>query len=173
MLDLIFRGRSLVFETALGADEVTRRLAREVTPPKWQHQETRTQLFEGTFADGRFHMVRLVRGRNSFRPVIEGRLSPTPRGTRIDVQLRLHPLVLGLSAILFGIGGLVAVIAAAESLARREPAPQLIVVPLMAAASAVIAVAASLEARKATRLLARVFDSEPTWTTASPATENA
>lgn len=142
-------------------------------PPKWQFHETRTQLFEGTFADGRFHMVRLVRGRNSFRPMIDGRLAPGPAGARVDVVLRLHPLVLGLCAILFGIGGLVALIAAGESLARHEPVPPLIVVPLMAAAAAVIAVAASLEASKATRLLAQVFESQPAGTTASPGPQSA
>lgn len=161
MLDLLFRGRPLVFETGLGVDEVTRRLAREVVPPKWQFRETRTQLFEGTFSDGRFHMVRLVRGRNSFRPLIDGSVKPGPKGARVDVVLRLHPLVLGLCAVLFGLGALVATVAAAESLTTRTMSPGALIGAGFMLMFVVFLVATVVEAGTATRLLAKLFEAEP------------
>lgn len=161
MLDLLFRGRALVFETELGVDEIARRLAREVVPPKWQFRETRTQMFEGTFSDGRFHMVRLVRGRNSFRPMIDGSVKAGPKGARVDVVLRLHPLVLGLCAVLLAVGALVATVAVAESLTARTLSPGALVGAAFMLVFVVFLVAAVVEARTATRLLARLFEAEP------------
>jgi hypothetical protein len=161
MLDLVFRGRALVFETALGVDEVTRRLAREVVPPKWQFRETRTQLFEGTFSDGRFHMVRLVRGRNSFRPLIDGSVTPGSKGARVDVVLRLHPLVLGLCAVLFAVGALVATVAGAESLTTGTTSPGWLFSGALVLVFLVFLVATVVEARTATRLLATLFEAAP------------
>jgi len=132
MIDLLFRGRTLVFESSLSREEVTKRLQREIAPATSQWYENRPQLFEGTLSDGRFRMVRLVRGRNSFRPVVEGELVATPRGVRIDARLTLHPVVVGLCAILFALGGLVAMVAVSEFLSTREASPQLFVMIWMA-----------------------------------------
>jgi hypothetical protein len=161
MIDLLFRGRRLVFESSLSREEVTARLQREVAPATWQWRKTSRQLFEGTFADGRFHMIRVVRGRNSFRPVIEGQIVPQPHGVRIDVQLRLHPLVVIICGVLFTFGAGVAVIAVSEYLSTREPSPQLFVAGLMALVFSVFLVAPGVEAAKSTRLLANLFQSTP------------
>jgi len=108
MIDLLFRGRKLVFQSRLSLDEVTERLQREVAPPKWQLIETRPRQFVGTFSNGRFSMARMVGGRNSFRSMIEGHLSPGSKGTPIDVQLRLHPFIVIFCAGMFGVGAMVA-----------------------------------------------------------------
>jgi hypothetical protein len=63
MLDLLFGGRRLVFESPLTHGEITARLQREVAPAVWEWHEARPNLFEGTFADSGFYMVRLVRGK--------------------------------------------------------------------------------------------------------------
>jgi hypothetical protein len=161
MMDLLFRGRRLAFESPLSREEVTRRLQREVAPPAWTWYEQRPQLFEGTFADDRFRMVRLVRGRNSFRPVIEGRLLPGRNGVRIEVQLKLHPLVLILCGLLVVVGGSIAVLVASELSTTRQVPPQVSFVVWMAVVFSVFLVVTLLEARKAARLLADVFESEP------------
>jgi hypothetical protein len=85
MLDVFLRGRELVFESPVAPDDLTGRLRRELAPPVWRLVEDRPQLFVGTFENDRFHMARLVRGRNSFRPMIEGVLRPSGGGTRIEV----------------------------------------------------------------------------------------
>jgi hypothetical protein len=104
MLDLLVRGRHLVFDTTLDRAEATERLQREIAPPVWQLYERRPQLFEGRLEAERFSVVRLVRGRNSFRPVIEGQLLSGPIGTRVRVTLRVHPVVLIFSGFLAAIG---------------------------------------------------------------------
>jgi hypothetical protein len=168
MLDLVFPGRRLQFASPLSSEEVTARLTREVVPPVWGRRETRPQIFEGTFVDGRFHMVRLVRGRNSFRPIIEGQVIPLPVGTRIDVRLRLHPIVVILSAILLTVGAVVAVAVASDPEARDAiPAP---LFALMAGVLGAVFVGMSVvEGRTATRLLAQLFEAPPSRPAASGA----
>jgi hypothetical protein len=145
-------------ESALSLEEATTRLERELVPPavkaEWRRPmeyrafEKRPQSFIGTFAHGRFHMVRLVRGRGSNRPWIDGQLSRTVNGCRVDVRLKVPRFaivvcipfaVLGLLALLlggfFGLWGL-AVIAAP-------------------------AIGWNIEARKAENLLAALFESKP------------
>ena len=85
MIELLFRGRRVVFDSPHGVTEAQARLAREVAVPEWtMRRDQRTQLFVGTVADGRFEVVRLVRGRNSFRPMLAGQLSPSAGGSRIE-----------------------------------------------------------------------------------------
>lgn len=162
MFDLLFRGRRVVFDSPHGVAEAQARLAHEVAAPAWSmRRDQRTQLFEGTVSDGRFEVVRRVQGRNSFRPMIEGQLSPSAGGSRIEVRLRMSPAVLVLLAILLGVGGLVASVAAFDLLARNEVVTAaLVILAVPAVAFAVLGLAGS-EARRATRMLAGVFDAEP------------
>ena len=162
MIDLLFRGRRVVFDSPYGATEAQARLAREVAVPEWtMRRDQRTQLFVGTVTDGRFEVVRLVRGRNSFRPMLAGQLSPSAGGSRIEVRLRMAPAVLVLLVFLLCVGGLVAFVAASDLLARNEAVTAaLVILAVPALAFAVLGLAAS-EARRATRLLAGVFEAEP------------
>jgi hypothetical protein len=160
MIDLL-RGRSLVFETRLSPDEITRRLEREVAPPAWRIYENRSQLFVGTFTDGRFRMVRLFRGKNSFRTLIEGQLSPSPGGARIDVRLRMHPAVMIVCTLLVIVGGIFAAIALSEALAGGYSLRALIMVLAFPVAGLGMLFLLGVEASKATQLLAEVFDAKP------------
>lgn len=162
MIDLLFRGRRVVFDSPHGVIEAQARLAREVAAPEWRLRwDQRTQLFVGTVADGRFEVARRVQGRNSFRPMIEGQLSPSPGGSRIEVRMRMAPAVLVLLVILLGAGALVASVAASELAARNEAVTAaLVILAVPALAFGVLALAAS-EARRATRLLAGVFEAAP------------
>lgn len=162
MIDLLFRGRRIAFDSPHGVAEAQARLAREVAAPAWgMRREQRTQLFVGTVADGRFKVARLVQGRNSFRPLIEGQIAPSPGGSRIEVRMRLSPAVLVLLIILLGVGGLVASVAASELLAKNETVTAaLVVLAVPALAIGMLALAGS-EAKRATRLLAGVFEAEP------------
>jgi hypothetical protein len=47
--------------------------------------------FVGTTSSDRFAIQRVVRNRNSFNPMLFGRLEPGPDGTRIKVVMTLHP----------------------------------------------------------------------------------
>ena len=104
MLDLVFGGRDLVFASPLSLEEATRRLHREIAPSgvraawrrpmEWRMFEKRPQSFIGTFADGRFHMVRLIRGRGSIRPWIDGQLTRAVNGCLVHVRLKMPALAI-------------------------------------------------------------------------------
>jgi hypothetical protein len=117
MIDLFFTGRRVTFETPLAPEEITHRLQQDITAPARPLFDRRTQRFQGTFDGARFQMMRIVKGRNSFNPLIRGQLSRVAGGTRIEAQLQLHPLVMGILAIFTVIASRLASIAAPEFLA--------------------------------------------------------
>jgi hypothetical protein len=159
MLDLVF-GRRLVFESALTREDLMTRLQQQVASPRLFSSEKGPQLFEGTVAEGRFRLMRSVRGRNSFRPVISGTVSSASPGARVDVRLGLHPAVIGVCAILLLVGAMAAAITIPEYMATGA-SPGMIFVLALAAVFIAFAIAAAVEARKATRMLAALFEAEP------------
>jgi hypothetical protein len=58
MFDVFYPGRMLLYDSARSVDELTRRLEREVAPPQMALFDRRQQLFEGTFVDRRFTVIR-------------------------------------------------------------------------------------------------------------------
>ena len=146
MFELIYPGRSIVLDSPYGVEELTRRLE---------------QAFDGTVADGRFRLMRRVRGRNSFRPVVDGRILPGSGGSRLNVRLRLHPLILGFGAVFAVIAGTVAAVASPE-IPPLGGSPLLARVLAMAAVAFLFALLAGIEARASTRLLANVVNARPT-----------
>jgi hypothetical protein len=158
MFDLLYPGRSIVLDSPLGVTELTRRLEL---------------AFDGTFVHGRFCMMRRVQGRNSFRPVVDGQILPGPGGSRLNVRLRLHPLILAIGAVFALIAGTVAAVAAPE-IPVVGGSPLLVRVLAMAAVAFVFALLGRIEARTSTRLLADVADAKPgTSRPAAPGLVNA
>ncbi len=158
MTDLLFSGRRVVMESRLGIDDVTRRLQLAIAPPEWLRPDRRTEPFEGTFDNGRFRIMRRVKGRNSFRPVIDGVLAPSQLGTRVDLQLRLHPVVVAFCTVMLGIGLLIAAVALYSSIATRTIAPELVVLAIITIAALLVSATAALEVRRAVRLLRDLLD---------------
>ena len=152
MFDLIYPGRSLALDSPHGVDELTRRL---------------TAAFDGTIAGGRLRVMRRVRGRNSFRSFVDGRILPESGGARLHVRLRLHPVVLAFGAMFALMAGTVAALAAPE-IPVVGGSPFLVRVLAMAGVAFVFALLGSLEARVSTRLLADAADAKPYRSGASP-----
>ena len=145
MFELFYPGRSIVLDSPLGVEELTRRLEL---------------AFDGTVADGRFFLMRRVRGRNSFRSVVDGQILPASSGARLNVRLRLHPLVLGMGAVFALFAGTIAAIASPE-IPVVGGSPLLVRVLAMAGVAFVFALLGSIEARTSTRLLSSVADATP------------
>jgi hypothetical protein len=162
MFDVLYPGRRLIIDSPLSVEEVSQRLAHEVAPPAMElrFREPRPQRFEGTFAGGQFSFVRLVRGRNSFRPWMKGRLSPQPNGSRLDVHLQLNMLVLVFGLVLAVVAGTIAALAAPE-LPVITNSPLIARVLAMAAIVVLFAALGNLEARISTRLLETVVGATP------------
>ncbi len=53
--------------------------------------------------DDRFNINRAIRYRNSFLPILHGRLFPNGTGTRVDVRMIMHPFVIGFLLLWCGI----------------------------------------------------------------------
>jgi hypothetical protein len=159
MFDVLYPGRKVVLDSTLSVDEVTSRLAKEVTPPANPFWDRRQELFEGTFANGRFEMIRLVHAqRHSFRPMLYGQLSPTPGGTRIEVRMQLHLLVLALGFAIAYIGGVIGSLAAYQwvpVIGRVPLVTHLLIIGLFAVLFATLG---TREARKATGMLERLLE---------------
>src|SRR5436190_19553730 len=59
----------------------------------WQSSERATPAFIGTVQDASFRIRRDIRSRNSFLPLIWGRVVPIGTGARVSVTMFIHPLV--------------------------------------------------------------------------------
>jgi hypothetical protein len=160
VLDLAFRGRRLRIVSPLAADEVTERLRSAIAPARWLRDDRQTSAFEGTFEGGQFRVVRRVKGRHSFRPVIHGRVAAAAAGTAIDLELRLHPLVVAVSVVLLAVAVLVAALAVQEWIAAGAEALQLAVIPAIGAGALVVSAVSSAEARRAVTLLRSVVGAD-------------
>ena len=159
LFDVLYPGRMVVLDTGLNLAEVTSRLAREVTPPAtpW-FRDTRTQLFEGTFANGRFEMTRLVKGRDSFRPMLYGQLSATPGGTRIDIRMQLHLLALAVGFVIANVFGMFASLGASQVIPVIGHVPFLVQLLVIGLFAMLFAALGTMQARKVTRVLERLLE---------------
>lgn len=160
MFDLFHRGRTLLIDCPLTVDELTRRLEREVASPSAPRFERRQQAFQGTFADGQFKVIRVVTGRNSFRPWLTGRVLPGPNGARVEARLRMSPVVLVFGLLFAIVAGTVAAVAAPE-IGVVNVSPFVARVLAMAAVFVFFAALGSLEARITTTLLSTVVGVAP------------
>jgi hypothetical protein len=144
MFELLYPGRSIVLDSPLGVEDLTRHL--EVA-------------FDGTFADGRFRMMRRVRGRNSFRSLVDGQILPVSGGSRMNARLRLHPVVLTFGAVFALMAGTFASLGSA-GIPVIGGSPLLVRVLAMAAVAFVFALLASIEARTATRMISKAAEAK-------------
>jgi len=161
MLDLLFGGRKLMFESPLNLQEATTRLQQDLAAPEWRVYENRQQAFVGALADGRFHLMRLVRGKHSFRPMIDGQMSPTVNGCRITARLTLPPGAVVACVLFLVVGVTMFSVALAQILTAGGPSSFakyfLVLGPTLILISVVVPI---VEARTATRLLGTVLNAD-------------
>ena len=76
-------------------------LIKENTEPRRWFQWTGTKLFWGEVGEGTFSIYRQIRGRNSFLPLIKGKVLSQRDKTVIELKLHLHPAAIVFLVILF------------------------------------------------------------------------
>jgi hypothetical protein len=59
----------------------------------WKSKKPEGPVFIGKIDGRTFRIRQVVRGRNSFIPLIRGRIEPIQSGTRIDITMFMHPFV--------------------------------------------------------------------------------
>jgi hypothetical protein len=88
----------LTIPTTLTFSEVLERLDEVVEPPKMFRMNLLFRRpekpYEGTISGNTFKISRIIRGRNSFLPVIEGEIHPESLGCSIEIKMSLYKVVL-------------------------------------------------------------------------------
>lgn len=153
--------QKFVLESPFSPEEARRRLAAEVAPLRsgWQWIEKRVETFEGTVSAEGFEIHRIIRYRNSFLPVIRGRISPGMPGSRIEITLQLHIFAVIFSLIWLGFVGPLAGGAALQLLTTGSVEPGAIIPSLMLIFFLLMVIIGfGVEAQKARKLLSRIFE---------------
>ena len=82
--------RRFSIDTPLSPDEAIARLREVVEPVKWLRSSRDHAVFEGAVTNDTFVIERILKGRNSFRPVVSGRVESVPgNGARVTGHMRL------------------------------------------------------------------------------------
>ena len=83
---------TLVIETSLNKEEVATNLVNNIEPAKtirfWIKPDRKA--FEGHLINDEFKITRIISYRNSFLPVIKGKLQTVGHSTHITLTMRLH-----------------------------------------------------------------------------------
>jgi hypothetical protein len=85
----------LTIETGLTTREAFAALSEHVEPKRfWRNPFSREhKRYQGVVSAEGFEMSRIIHHRNSFLPLIKGRLHPSTRGTLVEIKMSLHPVV--------------------------------------------------------------------------------
>lgn len=90
----LFPYKSYSIKTDLPPEEIERVLSKSIAPFKiarlfFVEEEINNESYHGKIHGGRFTIQRIITGRNSFLPIIEGRVFKTVKGAEIKIQMRL------------------------------------------------------------------------------------
>lgn len=79
--------------------------------------------YQGEIGENSFRISPILRSRNSFVPIITGRIQGDDGGSQIDIQMKMHPFVLFFMLVWLGMVGVVClgILAEMVSLQRFEP----------------------------------------------------
>lgn len=110
---MAFFRRTLRITTRLTPEEVRAKLREQIAAPSlltFDLGSSAQRAFRGTVDGDAFHLVSRVQWRNSFAPVVTGKLVPFDGGTQVDLSLDLHGAVfvfLALWTLIAGAGSYV------------------------------------------------------------------
>jgi hypothetical protein len=87
--------RRVVIHTTLALTRAVDILSEYVDEPAYRLLPTNVGRFEGVVSSNGFRISRVIRFRNTFRPMLYGRFHRSDQGTQIDVTFRMHRFVEG------------------------------------------------------------------------------
>jgi len=80
-------------EVALPVGRAAETVRGFVSRSDWKGRPAANTPFVGKVYDRSFRIIRVVRGRDSFNPLLYGRFHSSLQGTRLTVLMTFHPLV--------------------------------------------------------------------------------
>jgi hypothetical protein len=94
--------RGLPIRTNLSPQQVAERVGAEVEPRRWiRLWAGGSKAFEGRVDEHGFEMSRIIGYRNSFVPILRGRIEPRDGGCAVHVTMDLHLFVKAFGAVWF------------------------------------------------------------------------
>jgi len=118
----MFPLEKFTIHTSLAPDLVCEKLLQVVEPRKtfrW-HRRDSDKPYEGEIGEHSFEIIRIINYRNSFLPVLKGRISPEGMGSKIEVEMSLHPFVFVFMLVWLGMVGQIAVLFLITSIASGQ-----------------------------------------------------
>ena len=124
---------------------------------KYMFRKSGTDQFMGEVTQEGFKIRRIIYYRNSFLPQITGQFLPSPRGTKVQVTMTLHPVVLVFMAIWFAAVGFALV--ASAPIGLKDPLQPIFLIQASMFLFGFIMVQSGFlfEARKARKIISRLF----------------
>ena len=130
----IFPSDRVELISSLSKEEVEKKLRENIQPKRGiELRLTRPKnqkAFEGTLFGDSFQIQRVIHGRNSFLPQINGTLKEGANGTKILMDLKIHGFVIVFLAFWLGGVGLT-LIGAIYAMVTQGVKPVFVVVPLV------------------------------------------
>ncbi|MDB9509816.1 hypothetical protein PN499_01175 [Kamptonema animale CS-326] len=103
----MFPYEKFTINTSLHPEIVRQKLLAVVEPRKairWKINNYE-KPYEGEVGDHSFEINRIINYRNSFSPIIKGRIYPEGMGSKIDIKMAMHPSVIVFMSIWLGLVG--------------------------------------------------------------------
>jgi hypothetical protein len=152
--------RRFVVETSWSPSVVAIEIGKRIADPRLFSRDAERPFVGTRVAEGSFRFSRAISYRNSFLPVIEAVVEPSPNGARVRVALNLNPLVAIFMAVWMAGATMATLMAMGHALSTRRPDGFLVLgFPLFGAA--LVSVGFAFEARKAEALIRDIFANAP------------
>lgn len=129
----LWPSESFVVETSMSPEQAYAAFAEATEPVRfmravdWFGERDRKILFQGTVTLHRFDIRRIVSYRNSFLPHATGTIQPCAIGSRVSIDLRLHPRILAFAGLWFGLVSLGCIGVVIAVLVGVELFPQMLI----------------------------------------------
>ena len=146
-------------QTSLPLDGAIDLMRQNVEPKKWLRLSRSHKLFEGDVSSAGFKIMRIIHYRNSFLPVIQGTFEQGDEGTKINIKMRLHRLVMAFMCFWFGgVGiGMLAIGSGLVTVKTDHSLVLLIPVGMFLFGWGLTSVSFWVEVKKARRILSKIL----------------
>ncbi|OAD90781.1 hypothetical protein A7A78_13795 [Aequorivita soesokkakensis] len=120
--------------TLLSQEEVRKALTENLQPKEIQtfiiKKPKTDKIFEGYFHEDCFQIQRIITGKNSFLPQINGRIAPHLNGTKLIAELKLPAFVVAFMILWVGVLSLGFILSVVGSF-NHDEGSSFIVIPLL------------------------------------------
>ena len=122
---------NLIYDSYLTERELLHRLSQFIVPKKYfrfNDFENNNKRYEGYVSANIFEINRILNYRNSFMPFIKGEIKDNNGRARINVKMRIHPMVMVFMSLWLGIIGIIIFALLISSIKENKFEPSILIV---------------------------------------------